>query len=274
MAIEDENGELALKKINELAALQKNSDLAKLAGIKEISDKTLDALNTQLLTELKAINDSKMSEADKEAARAEAFKKYNAAITMAGDLAAKESYSERVQIQLTEIARLASLSKTDAAFQTSTLLRQSAELAMIDRVADAQKKADDARMSALQSYLQALSQVNASAAQASAASALTASQVSGMRYAAQGQAAWDAMLRGVSLTDPIAQGSFTQGTSQGLSVAAAISGANYAAQAAATYNVTVNAGAIGSEELVTQAVQTAIQSLNRGGDPLTTAGTL
>jgi hypothetical protein len=274
MAIEDENGTLALSKIRELQAFQKNADLAKLAGITEISEKTLDALNTQLLTELKVINDSKMSEADKESARQEAFKKYNAAITTAGELAAKESYSDRVQIQLTEIARLASLSKTDAAFATATLLRQSAELAMIDRVAAAQKMADDARMNSLQIYLQALSQVNAESAQASAAAALTAAQVSGLRYAAQGQAAYQAMLRNVSLTDPIAQGSFTQGTDQGLSVASAISGSRYAAQAAATYNVTVNAGAIGSEELVTQAVQTAILSLNRAGDSITVAGTL
>ena len=274
MAIEDEKGDLALNKIRELESFQKNADLAKLAGINEISDATLEAINTQLLAELKRINESDMAERDKEIARQEAFKKYNAAITMAGELAAKESYSDRVQIQLTEIARLASLSKTDAAFATSTLLRQSEELAMIDRVSAAQKVADDARMNALQTYLQALSQVNAQAAQASAASALTAAQVSGMRYAAQGQDAWDRMLRGVSLTDPIAQGSFTQGTDQGLSVASALSGARYAAQAAATYNVTVNAGAIGSEELVTQAVQTAILSLNRAGDSLEVAGTL
>jgi hypothetical protein len=274
MAIEDENGALALNKIRELESFQKSADLAKLAGINEISNAALEAINTQLLAELKRINDSDMAERDKEIARQEAFKKYNAAITMAGELAAKESYSDRVQIQLTEIARLASLSKTDAAFATSTLLRQSEELAMIDRVASAQKIADDARMSSLQAYLQALSQVNAQAAQASAAAALTAAQVSGLRYAAQGQAAYDAMLRGVSLTDPIAQGSFTQGTDQGLSVAAAISGSRYAAQAAATYNVTVNAGAIGSEELVTQAVQEAILSINRAGDSLTVAGSL
>jgi hypothetical protein len=275
MAIEDENGELALKKINELAALQKNADLAKLAGITEISEKTLDAINTQLLAELKAINESKMSESDKEIARAEAFRKYNAAITAAGELSAKESYSERVQIQLTEIARLASLSKTNEAALTLSKLRESEELNMIDRVAAAQKKADDARLSSLQTYLSLLNSVGQSTATANAASSLSAAQVSGMRYAAQGQAAWDAMLRGVSLTDPIAQGSFAQGVQQGgLSVSDAISGARYAAQAAATYNVTVNAGAIGSEQLITQAVQEAILSINRSGDSTTVAGTL
>jgi len=159
MAIEDENGELALKKIGELAALQKNADLAKLAGIKEISDASLLAINTQLLNELTAINKSKMAEADKEIAREEAFKKYNAAITAAGQLAAKESYSERVQIQLTEIARLASLSKTTSAANTATLLRESAELSMIDRVAKAQKAADEARLKALQDYIALLGKI-------------------------------------------------------------------------------------------------------------------
>lgn len=159
MAIEDENGDLALRKISELAALQKNSDLAKLAGIKEISDLTLQALNTQLLTELKVINDSKMAEGDKELARQEAFGKYNAAIKAAGQLAAQEQYSERTQIQLTEIARLAALSKTTNAAMTATLLRESAELSMIDRVAKAQKLADDARLKALQEYITLLGKV-------------------------------------------------------------------------------------------------------------------
>jgi hypothetical protein len=156
IAIEDENGDLALKKIGELAALQKNADLAKLAGIKEISDATLLSINTQLLNELTAINKSKMAEADKEAAREEAFKKYNAAITAAGQLAAKEQYSERVQIQLTEIARLASQSNTTSALKTQVLLREQAELSMIDRVAKAQAAADAARLKALQEYLNLL----------------------------------------------------------------------------------------------------------------------
>jgi hypothetical protein len=159
IAIEEDNGDLALRKIGELAALQKNADLAKLAGVKEISDATLLAINTQLLTELTAINSSKMAESDKELAREEAFKKYNAAIVAAGQLAAKESYSERIQIQLTEIARLASLSKTTSAATTATLLRESAELSMIDRVAKAQKLADDARLKALQDYIALLGKV-------------------------------------------------------------------------------------------------------------------
>jgi hypothetical protein len=158
-AIEEDNGELALKKINELAALQKNADMAKLAGITQISNAALEAINTQLLNELTAIDKSNMAETDKENARQIAFGKYNAAITAAGDLAAKESYSERVQIQLTEIAKLASLSKTSNASLTLNKLRESEELAMIDRVAKAQKAADDARLKALQEYAAALGRI-------------------------------------------------------------------------------------------------------------------
>ncbi len=133
--------------------------MAKLSGITQVSEATLSALNTQLLTELKVINDSKMAESEKERLRDIAFGKYNAAITAAGDLAAKESYSERVQIQLTEIAKLASLSKTTNAGLTLTKLRESEELSMIDRVAAAQKKADEARLKALQDYIALLGKI-------------------------------------------------------------------------------------------------------------------
>jgi hypothetical protein len=159
IAIEEDNGDLALRKIGELAALQKNADLAKLAGIKEISDATLLSINTQLLNELTAIDKSKMAESDKEIAREEAFKKYNAAITAAGQLASAEQYSERVQIQLTEIARLAAISRTTSASNTATLLRESAELSMIDRVAKAQKAADEARLKSLQDYIAQLNRM-------------------------------------------------------------------------------------------------------------------
>jgi hypothetical protein len=164
MLIEEDKGEAALKKIDELAKFQKNADMQRLAGVEEVSGATLEALNKQLLTELKVINDSKMAEGNKELAREEAFKKYNAAITAAGTLAAKESYSERVQIQLTEIARLASISKTSSAANTANLLLESSELSMIDRVAKAQAAADKARLDSLNAYLAALTGVKAAAA--------------------------------------------------------------------------------------------------------------
>jgi hypothetical protein len=294
-AIEEDNGELALKKIGELAAFQKNADLAKLAGVTQISEATLAAINTQLLTELKAINDSKMAEGEKEQARQIAFGKYNAAITAAGELAAKESYSERVQIQLTEIAKLASLSKTSNAALTLTKLRESEELSMIDRVAAAQKRADDARLSALQTYINALAKVgtgpsaNTAAIQkmtpseaeialakepVSVATALTPAQISGIRYAAQAQDAYEKSLSQISLTNAVAQGSLMQGLGSGLTLSDAASGARYAAQAARAYNITINAGAIASQDEFSTLLQDTIQKINRDGDPLTTAGIL
>jgi hypothetical protein len=161
MLIEEDKGEAALKKIDELAKFQKNADMERLAGVETISNATLQSINTQLITELKAINDSKMAEGDKELAREEAFKKYNAAITAAGKLAATESYNERVQIQLTEIARLASISKTSSAANTANLLLESSELDMISRVEKAQMDADNARYKALKDYIALLNGVGA-----------------------------------------------------------------------------------------------------------------
>ena len=159
MLIEEDKGEEALKKITQLANFQKSADLQRLAGVQTISNATLDSLNTQLITELGVINRSKMAESDKELAREEAFKKYNAAITAAGTLAAKESYNERVQIQLTEIAKLAAISNTYNAQATAALLLESSELSMIDRVAKAQAEADAKRLASLKQYTDALNSV-------------------------------------------------------------------------------------------------------------------
>lgn len=317
-AIEEDNGDLALKKIGELAAFQKNADLAKLAGIKEISDATLNELNTRLLAELKVINDSKMAEGDKELAREEAFKKYNAAIVAAGTLAAKEQYSERTQIQLTEIARLASLSNTTSAIKTQALLREQVELSMIDRIAKAQAAADAARLKALQEYLNLLGKAGTGTTATSGTTAeytipknttdFTAnnpiiaklvedvnfasanvtdqffkalvdgadisSAVRGANYQARAEAEYLASLQKISLTNAVAQGSLTQGLDAGLSLAAAASGSRYAAQAAATYNLNFNTGAIAAPDEFVVLIQDTIQKINRGGDPLTTAGSL
>ena len=156
MAIEDENGSLALSKIRELGLLQEATDAKKLAGIKTISDETLFALNARLLAELKVINDSEMAEKDKEIAREEAFKKYNAGIILAGELAAEESYKEATRIQLNQIQKLAALSKTESAARTSILLVQSEELNAINAVRNAQAAADAQRMNNLQNYIAAL----------------------------------------------------------------------------------------------------------------------
>jgi hypothetical protein len=272
-AIEEENGDLALKKINELAALQKNADMAKLAGITQISEATLSALNTQLLTELKAINDSKMAEADKENARQIAFGKYNAAITAAGELAAKESYSERVQIQLTEIAKLASLSNTTNASITLGKLRESAELSMIERIAKAQKAADDARLKALQDYAALLGKIGTGGN----TGGLTSSGVGSLIPA---KATFDTVAEFAELTKKVSGNAnafdlySTLTPSQQESLGGYSPYMNYGSGYPATYNINISAGVIAQQDEFTTLVQDTIQRLNRGGDPLTTAGIL
>ena len=286
MAIEDENGDLALKKINELAALQKNADMAKLAGVTQISEATLAALNTQLLTELKGINDSKMAESEKEAARQIAFGKYNAAITAAGELAAKESYSERVQIQLTEIARLASLSKTTNAALTLTKLRESEELSMIDRVAKAQAAADAARLKALQEYLALLGKAGAcndvSAKSTFLPSGITMigktpfvtgpviNPLTPLKTVEDTANATKDLPAYVSATEFYSSLSDAQKADLGGYSPYMNSGSGYAQ----TYNININAGAIAAQDEFAGLIQDTIQRLNRGGDPLTTAGVL
>jgi hypothetical protein len=277
MAIEDEDGATALARIGELAAFQKNADLQKLAGVNTISSATLEAINKQLLTELAAINSSKMAEKDKEAARDIAFGKYNAAITAAGELASKESYIERVQIQLTEIARLASLSNTTNASITAGRLREQAELNMIDRVAAAQKAADDARLKALQEYINLLSKIGGGGS-----SGLT--NIGGTNFVtgpvistktildtvAATAAATSVLGKDISATEFFS--SLTSSQQEDLGGYSPYM--NYGSGYPATYNVTVQAGVIGNEDTVVSAVQDALQTIYRRGNPIDTAGAL
>jgi hypothetical protein len=287
-AIEEDNGELALKKISELAALQKNADLAKLAGVKEISEATLSALNTQLLAELGVIDKSKMAEADKELAREEAFRKYNAAIVAAGQLAAKEQYSERTQIQLTEIARLASQSNTTSALKTQVLLREQAELSMIDRVAAAQKKADDARLAALKTYLALLTGGDLAAdpnfakaspeaqqevidATKAAIDALTPELIDPATSDALKAA--DAVLAlAASITPRGTLSSYKQAELDSAVMLNSVGGGGSSRNN--VYNLNFTTGVISQPDEFATLLQDTIQKLNRGGDPLTVAGVL
>ena len=287
-AIEEDNGELALKKISELAALQKNADLAKLAGVKEISEATLSALNTQLLAELGVIGKSKMAEADKELAREEAFRKYNAAIVAAGQLAAKEQYSERTQIQLTEIARLASQSNTTSALKTQVLLREQAELSMIDRVAAAQKKADDARLASLKTYLALLTGGDLAAdpdfvkaspeaqqevidATKAAIEALTPELIDPATSDALKAA--DAVLAlAASITPRGTLSSYKQAELDSAVMLNSVGGGGSSRNN--VYNLNFTTGVISQPDEFATLLQDTIQKLNRGGDPLTVAGAL
>ena len=152
-AIENDNGEAALKYIEQLQRLTASQQTDKLNGLKGIGEIELAAINKLLLAELDRIAATKMSEADKAAARQEAYRKYNAAIIESGGLADKNFYSEETQIQLLEIARLASIHKVQAAQATLDILNYTTQTEIIDRIAAAQKIADDAKMQALKDYL-------------------------------------------------------------------------------------------------------------------------
>jgi len=151
-AIEDEDGAKALGYLNQLKILQDSVQASKLAGITTISNASLEALNTQLLKELAAIDATKMSEADKNAAKDAAFAKYNDAITKQGGLAVANEYSERAQIQLTSIAKLAALQGYGSALATLNTIMVSNELA----IAKTQSANDLARYSALKDYINLL----------------------------------------------------------------------------------------------------------------------
>ena len=151
--IENENGEAALKYIEQLGLLTKEQQTNKLAGIKTISETELAAINKQLLDELARIKATKMSEEEAAAARAAAYAKYNAAIAGSGGLADANFYKEKTQIELLTIAKLASLDTVAAAQATMDILNYTSQDDIITRVAAAQKLADDAKQKALDDYL-------------------------------------------------------------------------------------------------------------------------
>lgn len=298
MAIENEQGDLALRKINELANFQKNADLQKLAGITTIGDAALQELNTRLVNELRVINESKMAEGDKELAREEAFKKYNAALVAAGGLAEKNSYDERTQIGLTEVAKLAALSKTYNAGVTLDKLRESEEIAMIDRVAAAQKKADDARLKALQEYAAALGRIGTGGGSVGGVTSTTPGAPSGaaatiadvkskeaedaVKYFAEkvtdtfqtveDSGAFNALVNSYAAgaMNPFNAGEFR--LSEGAAYGGLSRGGAYDRDI--TYEVNIQAGVITQPDEFAGLIQNTIQRLNRGGDPLTTAGIL
>lgn len=312
MAIEDENGALALEKIRQLGLLQEATDAKKLAGIKTIGDAALNELNTRLLNELRVINESGMAEADKELAREEAFKKYNSAIKLAGGLAAEESYKEATRIQLNEIEKLASLSKTKNAAITNILLVESEELNAINRVKAAQAEADAARLASLKLYIDTLkslgsvsggsvlggsktvdpdlsaaikiAEAEAAKGDAEATDALkeleeaTKANTEATEILAKESETIEALAElGDALAAELdATGGLTSfGDVPALTADAA---APVFERIAATgaydrdYNITINAGAIASQDEFTVLLQDTIQKINRNGDPLTTAG--
>ena len=151
--IENDNGETALKYIEQLALLTAEQQTNKLSGIKTISETELNYINQLLLDELQRIKTTKMSEEEAALARQAAYAKYNAAIQQSGGLAEANFYTEKTQVELLSIAKLASLDKVAAAQATMDILNYTTQIDIIARVAAAQKIADDAKYKAQQDYL-------------------------------------------------------------------------------------------------------------------------
>lgn len=299
MAIENEDGVLAIKKINELAALQSDADMRKLMGIKAISDETLSALNEQLLTELRNINLSEAAEAEKDDMRNIAFGKYNAALAQAGDLMEKSYYTERVQIQLTEIAKMAAASNSVNAMITLERLRMTTSLDVIQTIREKQAEADAERMKALEEYINLLKTLGGDAVGLKGASSDSIQALIGGSEAELSalQAEKDA-IDAINKTDALMAElwkSYNNPATQSLASFGALQNlkndtyssalgtmTNYsdshlsglAAQSSQTVNVTVNAGAVGSETYLATVVQQAIQDINRNGSSTTWAGSI
>lgn len=155
--IENENGEAALKYIEQLALLTKEQQTNKLAGIKAISETELNYINQLLLDELQRIKTTKMTEEEAALARQAAYAKYNAAIIASGGLAEANFYSEKTQTELLQIKKLSALDTVAAAQATYDTLNYNTQTDIIAKIAAAQKVADDAKYKALQDYLALLS---------------------------------------------------------------------------------------------------------------------
>jgi hypothetical protein len=297
MAIEDENGALAIRKIEELAALQNSKDMDRLKGITIIKDAVLEGINSQLLAELHAIDATELAEAEKERLRDIAFGKYNAAITAAGDIAEKTYYSERVQIQLTEIAKLASLSNSTNAAITLEKLRMDVNLNAIAKIREAQAEADKERMKALEEYIALLKTLGGEAVGLKGASSDSiAALIGGSEAELDALTVEKAAIDALNKVDDLMKDLFKVYDNPGTSALAALGAVrnlkedSYASslmpfagdshlsamarQAGMTYNVTVNAGVVGSEQTIVDAVQNAILSINRAGDSTAVAGAL
>lgn len=152
-ALENDNGEAALEYIKQLNILTAEQQTNKLNGIKTISETELNYINQLLLDELQRIKTTKMSEEEAALARQAAYAKYNSAIQQSGGLAAANFYTEKTQIELLQIAKLASLDKVASAQATMDILNYTTQTDIIARIAAAQKLADDAKYKALQDYL-------------------------------------------------------------------------------------------------------------------------
>jgi hypothetical protein len=304
MAIEDEDGEKALERIKQLGILTAANQTAKLNGLKGITETELASLNAVLMKELSsieaaknaklaAINASGADQASKdaaklaaiaaaEAAEAAAFAKYNDALTKQGGLNDLDFYSKKLQISTLEIMRLASIEKTQAAQTVADQIALAAGLKTVEDIETKRKEAAAAEAAAQTAALAA--NTDLTAAKLSSIASVAAAQAAADAAALSGVAALSAAIRsippyptytpppkaempGLTFADP--DGEFPD-LGGGLYIDPGL--VNPGGGGGNNYTVTVNAGAIASQDEFTALLQDAIQRLNRNGDPLTTAG--
>jgi len=185
--IENENGETALKYIEQLKLLTAEQQTNKLAGIKAISETELSYINQLLLDELQRIKTTKMTEEEAALARQAAYAKYNAAIIASGGLAEANFYSEKTQTELLQIKKLSALDTVAAAQATYDTLNYTTQIDIIAKIAAAQKLADDAKYKALQDYLALL----AKPVQMPVVEPPPSKYPSGLSFGVGGQPVWD-----------------------------------------------------------------------------------
>ena len=268
-AIQLGDADLVLAKMKELAEWQKNSDMAKLSGVKTISEAQLSALNTTLLAELSAIDALKIKDAEKDVLRNEAWKRYNDAIKYAGGLAALSTYSQKLQDQELLIQRLAS----------------------IRSISEAQTAADNIKQAALEKYLATLAKVSGTTVSGTIKAPVI--ELPGAGVGGRGASAGQGSTYGTSPLDDFITIVEAE-TERGIRRRAGVGSTNYVALPpgfssvdeynkessgnrggyAGTVVVNVNAGVVGSEDLITNAVQDALNEISRRGYLTTYAGAI
>ena len=268
-AIQLGDADLVLAKMKELAEWQKNSDMAKLSGVKTISEAQLSALNTTLLAELSAIDALKIKDAEKDVLRNEAWKRYNDAIKYAGGLAALSTYSQKLQDQELLIQRLAS----------------------IRSISEAQTAADNIKQAALEKYLATLAKVSGTTVSETIKAPVI--ELPGAGVGGRGASAGQGSTFGISPLDDFITMVEAE-TERGIRRRAGVGSTNYVAlppgfSSVDEYNkessgnrggmggtvvVNVNAGVVGSEDLITNAVQDALNEISRRGYLTTYAGAI
>jgi hypothetical protein len=302
MAIEDEDGAKALDRIEQLGLLTKAKQTDKLNGLKGITETELLGLNTTLMTELAKIEATKAARikaieasgatqeakdaailkaiADADTAQAAAFAKYNDALTKQGGLNDLSFYSQKTQIQTLEVLRLASLEKTSAAQIAADAIALSAGLKTVEDIEAARKVARDAEDAAQTAALTA--NTNLTTAKLNSISTIAAAEAAANASAIAGVAALSAAIASIppypTYTPPPKSQmpglGFLDGDAGTIDLGPDLyidpklinpGGGN-------NYDITVNAGAIASQDEFAALLQDTIQRLNRNGDPLTTAG--